>query len=115
LRHPSASERTAFFVDPNFRLGWIRIRFAVGTALIEAHRFALAGFSWFHLSLPLQAIDGDNKVGSRKHLNQPVQEEFIIVRSGFEILFKDTLGFAHGFDSQLLIGHPKLHQSNKGL
>jgi hypothetical protein len=65
--------------------------------------------------LPLQAIDGDNKVGSRKHLNQPVQEEFVIVRSGFEILFKDTLGSAHGFDSQLLIGHPKLHQSNKGL
>jgi hypothetical protein len=36
------------------------------------------------------------------------------VWSGFEILFKDPLGFAHGFESQLPVGHPKLHQSNKG-
>ena len=52
----------------------------------------------FTLSLPLQAIDGDNKVGPRKHLNQPVQKEFVIVRSGFEIFLKDSLGFADGFE-----------------
>ena len=46
-----------------FCRSWIRIRFAVGTDLIEARRFALAGFSWFHLSLPLQAIDGDKLKG----------------------------------------------------
>jgi hypothetical protein len=53
----------------------------------------------------LETINGDYEVGPRKHLNQPVQEEFIIVRSGLEILFKDTLGFAHGFESQLPVGH----------
>jgi hypothetical protein len=58
----------------------------------------------------LETIDGDYEVGPRKHLNQPVQEEFVIVRSWLKILFKDTLGFAHGFESQLPVGHPKLHQ-----
>jgi hypothetical protein len=56
----------------------------------------------------LEAIDSNNEVGPRKHLNQPVQEELVIVRSGFEILFKDTLGFADGIESQLAVGHPKL-------
>jgi hypothetical protein len=46
-----------------FCRSWIRIRFAVGTDLIEARRFALAGFSWFHLSLPLQAIGGGKLKG----------------------------------------------------
>ena len=59
----------------------------------------------------LETINGDYEVGPRKHLNQPIQEVFVIVRSGFEILFKDALGFAHGFESQLPVGHPKLHQS----
>jgi hypothetical protein len=53
----------------------------------------------------LETINGDYEVGPRKHLNQPIQEEFVIVRSGFEILFKDPLGFAHGFESQLPVGH----------
>jgi hypothetical protein len=53
----------------------------------------------------LETIDGHYEVGPRKHLNQPVQKEFVIVRSGLEILFKDTLGFAHGFESQLPVGH----------
>jgi hypothetical protein len=56
----------------------------------------------------LQTIDGDNEVGPRQHLDQPVQKALIIVRSGFEILFKDPLRFAHGFEGQLPVRHPKL-------
>jgi hypothetical protein len=72
-------------------------RLALIACEISAPRLTLAGFS-FHPSLPLQAIDGDNKIGPRKYLNQPVQKEFVIVRSGFEILFKDPLGFADSFE-----------------
>jgi len=56
----------------------------------------------------LQTIDGDNEVGPRQHLDQPVQKALVIVRSGFEIFFKDPLRFAHGFEGQLPVRHPKL-------
>jgi hypothetical protein len=44
----------------------------------------------------LQAIDGYKHVGPLQILNQPVKEVLIIMRSGFQIFFKDVLRFAHG-------------------
>jgi hypothetical protein len=88
--------------------------------ILFAYFFA---FSWRRRIMPagspiiavLQTIDGDNEVGSRKHLDQPVKKALVVVRSGFEILFKDPLRFAHGFESQLPVRHPKLLWKQQGL
>jgi hypothetical protein len=44
----------------------------------------------------LQTINGDNNVGSLEHLNQPIEDALVIVRSRLKVFFEDALCIAHG-------------------
>jgi hypothetical protein len=52
-----------------------------------------------------QTIDGDKDRGPFKHLDQPVEQAFVVVMSWLKIFFKNVLGFTDGLNRQFLIAH----------
>jgi hypothetical protein len=52
-----------------------------------------------------QTIDGDEDGGPLKHLDQSVEQPFVVVMSWLKIFFKNVLGFTDGLNGQFLIAH----------
>jgi hypothetical protein len=53
----------------------------------------------------LQAIDGDHDGGALEHLDQSVEQAFVVVVSWLEVFFQDALGITDGLNSQFLVAH----------
>jgi hypothetical protein len=53
----------------------------------------------------LHSTDSDHKIGAVEHLDQPVEDALIVMRSRLDVFLMYSLRFANGLKSQLLISH----------
>jgi hypothetical protein len=52
-----------------------------------------------------QPAYSDDQIGPFENFHQLVEDALIVVRSRLKVFFQNTLGFADGLKSQLLISH----------
>ncbi len=53
----------------------------------------------------LQAVNSHNDGRLFENLDQPIEQAFIVVRSGLKVFFKNALSIADGLNGQFLIAH----------